>query len=71
MPSMEPKGSVPCSQQPDPGPFPEKHASSPHIPTLLPYGHIRGIVSATARILLLICKDKGLPEGNKKEGRLL
>jgi hypothetical protein len=32
----EPESSLPCSQQPATGPYPEPDASSPHIPTLLP-----------------------------------
>jgi hypothetical protein len=30
---MEPEGSLPCSQQPATGPYPELDASSPHFPT--------------------------------------
>jgi hypothetical protein len=33
---MEPKGSLPCSQQPAIGPHPELDASSSHLPTLFP-----------------------------------
>jgi hypothetical protein len=68
---MEPKGLLLCSKQPAIGPFLETYAFSSHIPTLCLYGHIWGIVSVIGRTLLLICEDKGLPEGNKKEGCLL
>jgi len=36
---MEPKGSLPCSQQPGTVPCPEPDASSPHCPTLFPKIH--------------------------------
>jgi hypothetical protein len=31
---MEPKGSLPCSQEPAAGPYPEPDEPNPHIPTL-------------------------------------
>jgi len=31
---MQPEGSLPCSQQPTTGPYPEQDTSSPHLPTL-------------------------------------
>jgi hypothetical protein len=31
---MEPEISLPCSQQPDPSPYPEPEQSSPQLPTL-------------------------------------
>jgi hypothetical protein len=36
---MEPKISLPSSQGPVAGPYPEPHASSPHPPTLFPKIH--------------------------------
>jgi len=35
---MEPGGSLPYSQDPATGPFPEPDESSPHISTLFPQG---------------------------------
>jgi hypothetical protein len=32
---MEPEGSLPYSQKPDIGPYPEPDASRPHFPTLV------------------------------------
>jgi len=32
---MEPEGLLLCSQGPTTSPYPEPHASSPHLPTLL------------------------------------
>jgi hypothetical protein len=33
---MAPEGSLLCSQESAPGPYPEPDESSPHIPTLFP-----------------------------------
>jgi hypothetical protein len=33
---MEHDGSLPCSQKPSTGPYPEPDESSPQLPTLLP-----------------------------------
>jgi hypothetical protein len=33
---MEPEGSLPCSQEPANGPYPEPDESSPHLPTQFP-----------------------------------
>jgi hypothetical protein len=31
---MEPEGSVPCSQEPATGPYPDPDASIPHLPNV-------------------------------------
>jgi hypothetical protein len=36
LPFMEAGGSLPYSKQPDTGPYPEPHASSPHFTTAVP-----------------------------------
>jgi hypothetical protein len=33
---MESEGSLPCSQDPAIGPYPDTDASTPHLPTLFP-----------------------------------
>jgi hypothetical protein len=33
---MEPEGSLPCSEDPTTGPYPQPDASSAHLPTLFP-----------------------------------
>jgi hypothetical protein len=33
---MEPEGSLPCSQKPAIGPYPETNESNPHSPILFP-----------------------------------
>jgi len=33
---MEPESSLPCSQEPATGPYPDPDASSLHLPTLFP-----------------------------------
>jgi len=33
---MEPKGSLPCTQQPATSPYPDSDESSPHLSTLFP-----------------------------------
>jgi hypothetical protein len=32
---MEPEGSIPCSQEPSTGPYPQPYQSNPHYPILL------------------------------------
>jgi hypothetical protein len=35
---MESEGSLPCSQEPATGPYPDPDESSPHLCTIVPYG---------------------------------
>jgi hypothetical protein len=44
---MEPDGSLPCSQQPATGPYPEPDASTPHLTTLFPKIHSNVILPFT------------------------
>jgi len=36
LPFIESEGSLPCSQEPTTGPYPEPHASIPHLHTPFP-----------------------------------
>jgi len=36
LPFTEPESSLPCSQDPATGPYPEPDVASPHLPTLPP-----------------------------------
>jgi len=51
---MEPEGSLPCSQDPATGPYPEPDESSPHLPTLL---LLRSILTLPSRPRLGLPSD--------------
>jgi len=46
---MEPEGSLPCSQDPATGSYPEPYASSSHPPTLIPKIHSNVILPLTPK----------------------
>jgi hypothetical protein len=46
---MEPEGSLPCTQQPATGPYPQPDESSPHIPPYLRMFHSNIIFPSTPR----------------------
>jgi hypothetical protein len=46
---METGGSLPCSQQPATGPYPEPDASSPHSPNLFPNVHSNSVFPSMSK----------------------